>query len=92
MNEANRKPVDNLGVDVILGRNSAMEHLQELRKNPGAIRKLDGVQLALSIPLFDYECLKVKYPILKYGSSHEKKRFWNRFLNTTEANKYRVAK
>ena len=75
--------------DLIQGRNESLEFLKEYRK-------MDRVQtgemrLALSIPPLDWDILKAKYPILRFGSSAEQKAFLNKFLTMSESRPYRVS-
>jgi hypothetical protein len=70
--------------DLILANNA------ELRKNKGVIRDLSFARLALRVPLVDMYALKEKYPILANGSNEEIKRFWHRFIKTSEAEPYKV--
>jgi len=70
--------------NIILSRNA------ELRKNPGSIKDLSFGRFHLSIPLIDYEVLKVKYPVLKNGSNAERTAFYKRFIRSTESIPFRV--
>lgn len=70
--------------DLILARNA------ELRKNKGVIRDLSFARLALRIPVVDMHYLKIKYPVLNDGDEHAVVKFWRKFINTTEAEPYKV--
>ena len=70
--------------DTILANNA------ELRKNKGVIRDLSFARLALRIPLVDMHYLKRKYPILENGSNDEQRKFWEKFIHTSEANPFKV--
>ena len=70
--------------DMILANNA------ELRKNKGVIRDLSFGRLALRIPLVDMHYLKRKYPVLNEPDEAAIVKFWQKFVNTTEAEPYKV--
>ena len=70
--------------DLILANNA------ELRKNKGVIRDLSFGRLAMRIPHVDMHYLKKKYPVLTDGDEHAVVKFWLKFVNTTEAEPYKV--
>lgn len=68
-----------------------LETVKQLRDNPGSVRSIDGARCALSFPPLEYELLKLKYPVLVHGSTHEKKMFMERFIQSAESKPYRVS-
>lgn len=78
-------------LQTFLARNRSMEFLKELRKDDRVVKQKSEIRLALSIPPVDYEILKIKYPVLQFGSPYEKKQFWNRFYNSSESAPYKVS-
>jgi hypothetical protein len=70
--------------DLVLQRN------QELRKNPDALRKLEAMAWALSIPEVDYYHLRNKYPELKSPDALVRSLAWKAFIASAESVPYRV--
>ena len=72
--------------ELILNRNA------ELRKNPGAIKPLSGIgMLEATIPLEDWHDLQAKYPDLAASDNETQQTAFTKFLNSREADIYRVA-
>lgn len=67
-----------------------LERNKRLRNNPDALNDLSFGQQALSIPVVDYEELKVKYPVLEYGDAEQRNAFYKRFIKSAESLPYRV--
>jgi hypothetical protein len=71
-------------------RDLILQNNLELRRNPGVIRDLSFGRLAMRIPHVDMHYLKLKYPVLADGDEHAITKFWRKFVNTTEAEPYKV--
>ncbi len=67
-----------------------MDYINELRKNPGALRKLESMGLELTIPLADYYTLHRKYPDLKSPCAETRSRAWFKFMASAESAPYKV--
>lgn len=71
-------------------RHLILQRNAELRKNPGVLTDLSFGRYHLSIPLEDYEVLKVRYPVLVRGSNAERTAFYKKFIRSVESVPYRV--
>ena len=71
-------------------RNLILNRNAELRKNPGVIKPLSFMGLAVTIPLEDWHDLKAKYPDLGSSDHDTQQAAFSKFLSSSEANIYRV--
>ena len=72
------------------GRDAILNQNAELRKDPGALRKLDTLRLELSIPEIDMPVLKRLYPGLAATDHGIRTQAWNHFINSAAGDLYRV--
>ena len=72
------------------GRDAILNQNAELRKDPGALRKLETIRLELTIPEIDMPVLKGLYPGLAATDSNIRNQAWNHFMNSSVADPYRV--
>ena len=71
-------------------RNLILERNQELRKNPDAIKKLQAMGWALSIPEADYYALRARNPDLASDCAQTRTAAWKKFIASDESLPYRV--
>lgn len=76
--------------DIYKQRKSLLNHNQELRKDPRALRRLETMCLELKIPETDLPVLKQIYPNLAASDGHIRTAAWNHFINSSVADPYRV--
>lgn len=71
-------------------RKQIMERNAELRKNKGAIRKVDGMRLAADIPLADIQMLDKFFPGIANPGHPDYKWQMRKFLNSPASAPYKV--
>ena len=72
------------------GRDAILDENTEIRRNPGALRKLDAMQWALQIPTDDYDKLLGCNPDLTHADAAIRTGAWKAFINSPESLPYRV--
>ncbi len=71
-------------------RNAILNQNAELRKNKGAIRNMDGMRLALDIPIADMPMLNRFFPGIADPGHPDYKDAMRRFLKSPASQPYRV--
>ena len=61
-----------------------------MRLEPEAIRPMDGMKWALSIPVDDLQMLKGQYPDLASSDGHTKHKAYQKFMRSPMSEPYRV--
>lgn len=67
-----------------------LEHNQELRNNPGALRDMSFAGLEMNLPELDYYLLIEQYPDLNSPDAEIKTKAWRKFMASPLADPYRV--
>ena len=67
-----------------------LELNQQVRNDPGAVRKMEWAKPYLNIPTRALYALWKKYPDLKSLHSHTRTKAWLRFLRSSESDPYRL--
>ena len=62
----------------------------ELRKNPGALRKLEAMEWALQIPTLNYHALVKANPLLTHTDAHIRTAAWKAFIASPASEPFRV--
>ncbi len=70
-------------------RDRILEHNKQIRENAIAGQCEFG-QPELRIPQLDYDNLCKKYPVLVIGTAEDKRKFYLRFLKSSESRPYRL--
>ena len=71
-------------------RRAILERNQAIRNESGVLRDLTFGRLALTVPLEDWDALKLKYPDLASKDGEIRSRAWTRFIASAESEPYRV--
>ena len=66
------------------------DELAELRKNPDALRKLEAMQWALSIPVDEYPILLKLRPDLAHPDNYTRQLAWKLYIASDASIPYRV--
>ena len=71
-------------------RNAVLERNATIQREPEALRRLDWASWQLSIPELDMKILAKKHPELMNPDGPTRKAAWKRFIESDEADPYRV--